>query len=86
MCIADISSSITYREIQQPGMLLAAKLGQVSHVGCTNPWHNHHSRRKLILCIPPPITSVKLTVDSTTLGVCEENWFKIAVYLKWKMC
>jgi hypothetical protein len=62
------------------------KIGAVSLVGNTYGWHNHRSGRKLILCIPPPIARVHLTVDSTTLRVSEAHRFQIEVRLKWEMC
>jgi len=46
-CMADIILNITDREIQQPGLLIARKIGQVSLVRCTFDWHDHRSGRKL---------------------------------------
>ena len=66
-------------EILRPGMLIARKIGQVNLVRCTHDWHNRHSGRRLILCIPPPIARIHLAVDSTTVRVNEEH-------LKWEMC
>jgi len=83
---ADIISNITNREIQQAGMLIAQKDCQVSLGGCTTDWHNCRSSRKLILCIPPPITGVHLAVYSTTLRDCEVHRFEIQVCLQSKMC
>jgi len=57
-CAADIFSNITSCEIQRPLTRIARKIGQVSIVECTNPWHNHHSGRESILHIPSPITHV----------------------------
>ena len=85
-CMVDSFSNITNCEIQRPGMLIARKIGQVSLVECTYDWHNRRSCRKLILCIPPPIARVHLTVDSTTLRVSEVHRFEIEVRLKWEMC
>jgi len=84
-CMVDIFSNITNCEIQQPVMLIAWKICQVSLVGCAYDWHNRCSGRKLILCIPPQIAHVYLTVDSTTLRVSEAHQFKIEVRLKWEM-
>ena len=67
-------------------MLLACIIGHVSLVGCTNDWHNHRSGRKLILCIPPPVAGVHLTVHSVTFRVCEAHWFKNQPPLEWEMC
>jgi hypothetical protein len=83
--MVDICSNITYREIQQSGMLIARKISQVSLVGCTNDWHSRRSGRKLIFGIPRPIARVHLAVDSTTLRVCEAHQFKVEVCLKRKM-
>jgi len=81
---ADIFLNITNRETQQPGMLKAQNIAQVSHVQCTYDWHNCHSSRTLILCIPPPIAPVHLAVDSTTLRVSEAHWCKVEVCLIWE--
>jgi len=85
-CAVDIFSNITNCEMQWPGMLIARKVGQVSLVGCTYDWHNHRCSRKLILCIPPPITCIHLAVDSMAPRVSEAHQFKIKVRLKWEMC
>jgi len=85
-CTVDIFSNITDREIQWPGMLVARKFGQVGLVGLTNHWHNRRSSRKLMLCIPPQITSVHLAVCSATFQVCKAHPFKIEVSLMWEMC
>jgi len=84
--LADIFSIITNCEMQQPGMLIVRKIGQVSFVGCTHDSHNRRSGRKLILYIPPPITHDHLAVDSMTLWVSEVHRFKFEVCLKWEMC
>ena len=84
-CEADIFSNITNCEIQRPGMLITRKIGQLRLVGCTYDWHNCRSCMKLIACIAPPIASVHLIVDSTTLRVRKTHWFKIEVRLKWEM-
>jgi len=78
-------SNITDCEIQRPGMLIAQKFVQVGLVGCTNDWHNGHSSRKLIMCIPPPIAGVHLSVDSATLPVCKAHRFKLDVHLTWEI-
>jgi len=62
------------------------QVGQVGLVGCTYDWHNHHSSRKLILRIPPPIACVHLTVYSATFQVCKGHQFKIEVRWKLEMC
>jgi len=67
-------------------MLITQKIGQVSLVRCTYDWYNRRSGRKLILCIPPPIARIHLTVDSTTLRVSKAHQFKMKVHLKCKMC
>jgi len=85
-CTVDIFSNITDREIQQPGMLVAQKIGQVGLVRCTNDWYNCSSSRKLILRIPPPIACVHLAVYLVTFRVCKAHRFKIEVHLKWEMC
>jgi len=85
-CAADIFSNITKCEIQWPGMLVARQIGPVSLVGCTYNWHNCHSGRKLIMCIPLPITCVHHAVDLTTPRVSEAHHFKIEVHLKWELC
>jgi hypothetical protein len=85
-CTVDIFSNITDGEMSQPGMLVGPNIDQVKHVGCTNDWHNRHSSRKLIWCIPPPIASVHLSVYSATFRVCKAHQFKIDVCLKWEMC
>jgi hypothetical protein len=84
--MADIFSHIANCEIQQPCMLIARKISQVSLVGCTNDWHNRRSGRTLNLCMPPPIAGVHLAVESTTLRVSKVHWFKTEVRLKWEMC
>jgi len=83
---ADMFSNITNREIQRPRMLVAQNIDQVCFVRCTYDWHNHCSGQKLILSIPPPMSSVHLAVDATTLGVSEVHQFKIVVRLQWAMC
>jgi len=85
-CMADIVSNTTYREIEQPAMLIARKICQVSLVGCTSNWHNRHCGRKLILCILAPVARVHLAVYATALRVSESDWFEIEVCLKTKMC
>jgi len=85
-CLADIFLNITYHEIQQPGMLIARKISQVSIVLCTNDWHNHRFSRKLILGIPQPIVRIHLAVDSMNLRVSEAHRFKILVCLKSQLC
>jgi len=67
-------------------MLVAQKIGQGSLVGFTYDCHNCRCGRKLILCIPPPITRVHLAVDSTTLRVSQAHRFQIGVRLKWETC
>jgi len=86
MSRAHMFSNINHCDIQWPGMLIARKPGQVSLVGCTYDWHNRHSGRKLILCIPPHVTHVHHTVTSTTQSVSHAQQFKIEVSLKWEMC
>jgi len=68
-CLADFFSTITNCGIQRPGMLIAWEIGQVSLVWCTYDWHNRHSGRRLILCIPPPMAGAHLAVDPMTLRV-----------------
>jgi len=85
-CTADIFSNITDCEIQRPGILVARKIDQVGHVGCTNDWHNRRSSRKLILHSPPPIACDRLAVYYVTFRVCKAHRFKIEVRLKWEMC
>jgi len=84
-CAADIFSNITNCEIQQLGMLITRKISQVSLVGCTYHWHNCHSCRNLILCIPLPIARVHLAVDSMTLRVSNAHRFQMEVRLKLKL-
>ena len=84
--MADIFLNITNREIPQPGMLIAKKIGQVSLVGCTNYLHNRCSGRKLIMRIPPPVAGILLTVYLATFRVCKAHWFKVEVHPKWEMC
>jgi len=81
----DIISNITNREIHQPGILIARKIGQVSLVGCTNDWHTCCPGRKLILRIPPPIAGAHLAVCSATFRVCKALLFKIEVHQKWEI-
>jgi len=78
--------NITNREIQWPGMLIARTIGQVSLVGYTYDGHNCRSGRQLILCIPPRVARVHLTVDSTALRVSKAHRFKIDMCLTWEMC
>jgi len=85
-CAVDILSNITNCEIKWPGMLVAQEIDQVGLVGCTYDWHNRRPGRKLILCIPPPITCNHLAVVLTTLRVSKAHQLKIEVHLKWKMC
>jgi len=84
-CAADILLNINNCEIRWPGMLIDWEIGQVSLVGCTYDWHNHHSGRKLILCIPLPIARIEFAVDSTALIVSEVHRCIIQVHLKWEM-
>jgi len=74
-CTADIFLNITNGEIQQPGMLIAWKTGQVSLVRCTNDRHNRRSGRKMILPIAPVVVHVHLGVYSVTFPVCERHRF-----------
>jgi len=76
-CTADTFSNITNCDIQLPGILMAQKIGQVSLIGCTYDWHDRRSASNFIFGIPPQITSVHLTVDSTILRVSEAHRFKI---------
>ena len=76
-CTVEILSNITNLEIKQRGMLFAWKIGQGSLVGCTNDWHNGRSGRKLIVCMPPPVTSVHLNVYLATFRVFKAHWFTI---------
>jgi len=85
-CLPDIFWNIMNREIQAPGVPIARTICQVSLIRCTYDWHNCRSGRKLILCIPPPVSRVHLTVDSTTLRVSEAHRFHFEVCLKWEMC
>jgi len=85
-CTAHIFSNIANCEIQQPDMLIARKIGEVSLVRCTNDWHKCRSSRKLIPCIPPPVMDVQLTIYCATFWVCEAPRFKIKVLLKCEMC
>jgi len=86
MCMADIFSNNTDRAIQRSGMLVARKIGQLGLIRSTNEWHNGCSRRKLTLCIPPPIACVHRAVYYVTFRVREVHWFNIEVRLKWEMC
>ena len=85
-CPVDIFSNITTHETQRSGVLGVRNIGQVSLVGCTYDWYNCCSGRKLILCIPPAVTSVHLAVDLTTLRVSEAHRFKMELCLNWEMC
>jgi hypothetical protein len=85
-CGVDIFSSITNHEIQQPGMLLARTIGQVSPGECTNDRHNCCSSRKCILPIPPPVARLHLAVYLAIFRVCEAHRFKMEVHLTWEMC
>jgi len=86
ICAVDISSNITNCEIKWPGMLIAPKIEQFSHVQCIYDWHNRCSSRKLIVLIPPPISCDHLTLYSAFFRVCEAQWFPFEVRLKWEMC
>jgi len=55
---ADILSNIANDEIQQSGMRITRKMSQVRLIGRTNDCHNHHSSRKWILCVAPPIAHI----------------------------
>ena len=85
-CMADILLNITDHEMQQPGMLVAQRIGHVGLVGCTNDSHNHRSSRKLLLRFPPPIAWVHLTIYSATFRGSKAHRFKIEVHLKCEMC
>jgi len=78
--------NITNCEIERPGMLIARIISQLILVGCTYDWPNRRSCKKLILCIPPPMTRVYLAVDSITFRVSEGHRFEIEVRMKWEIC
>jgi hypothetical protein len=85
-CAADIFLNINNCEIQWSGMLIPQETSQASLVRCTFAWHNRHSGGMFILCIPPPIAPVHLSVDWTTLRVSAAHQSKIKVHLQWEMC
>jgi hypothetical protein len=72
-------------EINQPGMLMAQKIGQVSCFGCTNTWPNELPSWKLILRILPPITFIHIAINSMTFRACKAHWVPIEVHLTWEM-
>jgi len=63
---ANIFSSSSNCEKQWSSMVIGWKIGQVSLVRCKNNWHNQHSSRKCMLCMPP-LVQVHLTSNSATI-------------------
>jgi len=82
---ANLFSDITHRQILLTGMSMNISIYPVGLVRWTNDWQYPPFSRKLICCIPPPVSHAHCAVNAIILEVSKEHQFEIVVCLKWEM-